>query len=276
MEWLCERCGEVHERNDPPCDACGHDRLEEAYVRRTDLGGDGTTLEWVCEDCGRSHPKHSPPCSRCGSMSLAKREVGVEPSDVSSPSYLALASRWQIALFAVAVLGASVLGLGVLGVADVPGLDGGLGDPAVPDAPHAPGNATSVYGTSASTVEADYLASVNEERERHDEARLRRTDDLDDLATYHTRWVVRAEHGGGEIPMGEVEDVLRSRCSPDAVTLAYELSPLTFLGNESNGAGIAEAVLEERDDLATSSATRTGLDVHTGPDGSVFVTQFAC
>ncbi|PSP81397.1 hypothetical protein BRC81_00080 [Halobacteriales archaeon QS_1_68_20] len=77
MKWRCEGCGKPHERNDPPCDNCGHHSFEKAVVP---LGpdGEGGPLVWVCTECGREHPRNSPPCSRCGNTTLEKREQTVE------------------------------------------------------------------------------------------------------------------------------------------------------------------------------------------------------
>lgn len=83
MKWRCDWCGKPHERNDPPCDNCGHHSFERAVVPSVPDDGGGP-IEWVCTECGRSHPRHSPPCSRCGHTTLEKREGseaegGVDP-----------------------------------------------------------------------------------------------------------------------------------------------------------------------------------------------------
>lgn len=84
MKWRCDWCGKPHERNDPPCDNCGHHSFEKAVVPTVSDGGSDGPIEWICAACGRSHPRNSPPCSRCGHTTLEKREGpnaqgGVDP-----------------------------------------------------------------------------------------------------------------------------------------------------------------------------------------------------
>ncbi|MEF8830385.1 MAG: hypothetical protein V5A23_02475, partial [Halobacteriales archaeon] len=64
MKYRCEWCGKPHERNDPPCDNCGHHSFERAVVPKAPEEAPEEYV-WVCPECGRVHPRNSPPCSRC-------------------------------------------------------------------------------------------------------------------------------------------------------------------------------------------------------------------
>lgn len=272
MEWMCSWCGAPHEENDPPCEHCGHGQFETSYVRRSAAAEEDATAttQWVCTSCERAHPKHSPPCSRCGNMDLEQRTIEVDPSELSPGSFLDLASRGHLALFAVALLGAAVLGLGVLGVADLPGL--GIGNDG-PDLPDAPGNATAVDGLDLATVEDDYLATIDGERSG---SRLGRTDALDDLATFYNRWRVRSDDGGGAIPMEEVHERVPQACQPQVYLYTFEVRPEAYEPAAAPGELAARRTLERRAELATVSAARTGVDVHAAPDGRLYGTQFLC
>lgn len=277
MEWMCSWCGAPHEENDPPCAHCGHGQFERSSVRRSAAAeAEATaTTQWVCTECGRGHPKHAPPCSRCGNMDLEQRTVEVDPAELSSGSVLDLASPGYLALFAVAVLGAGVLGLGAFGVVDVPGLGGGAAT-AGPDVPTAPGNATAVGGTSLSTVEEDYLATIRSERADTGSGGLRRTDDLDRIATYYTRWWVRAEYRNAGVPMEDVRRHLSEACSGDVTLDRFQVLPTAYEPSRLSGVTIAERTVVQGAGAGTARGDVTGLDVHAGPDGRLFVTQVVC
>jgi len=77
MKWRCEWCGKPHERNDPPCEECGHHSFEKAVVPAAPER-EGAPTVWACTACGREHPRNNPPCSRCGNMALEQREQSVD------------------------------------------------------------------------------------------------------------------------------------------------------------------------------------------------------
>lgn len=277
MEWMCARCGALHRANTPPCNECGHGEFERPYERRGERAADRATAttQWVCAACGRSHPKHSPPCSRCGHMTLEQREVGVDPAELSSPSYLDLASPLQLVVAAVAVLAAVVVGLGLLGAVTLPGATA-VGDGSGPAIPDAPGDPHAVDGTALADVERDYVASLNDERARRDARRVARSADLDEVATAYNRHWVRAQHGEGEVPIDDLRGHLARHCSGDVLLAPFQVAPGADDPADEPGESIADRALDQREEPATVSAAAIGVDVHAGTDGRLYVTQVLC
>lgn len=109
MKYRCEWCGKPHERNDPPCDNCGHHSFERAVVPKSP---EETPEEyvWVCPECGRVHPRNSPPCSRCGHMQLEKRSQDyLDPGEVGGGTWQDAVEWWQVGLVLAVVVALLVL-----------------------------------------------------------------------------------------------------------------------------------------------------------------------
>lgn len=279
MEWRCAWCGKPHESDDPPCDNCGHNKFEKA-VEQVAANGQAQGSVWVCPDCGRQHQKHSPPCSRCGTLTLEQRDVselddplddiGTRWRDVVEPKYVA----GYVAVGALLL----VLALGFLGVIPLPG----FGEPAIPDAP---GQADTAGNRSLDAVERETVVALNERRQNASVVVLGTDDTLGGMAAYYNKAVVDARYGDGE---GPDSDAL-NRFDPDCATRPVLVHDGSV--TENGDALFAEAsgpdavavdlvsVLEGNprfDDLLDADQDAVGVDVHVGPDGSVFVTVVAC
>lgn len=271
MKWRCEWCGKPHEENDPPCDNCGHGSFERAVVQQTDLSeGDGQreTIVWVCADCGRPHPKHNPPCSRCGHPTLEKQAQSVDESELSPPGYLDLLTpRYAVGL--VVVLGlAAIFLLGVAGIVPLPGFSDGI--PSVSDVP---GRADTADGLSLSAVEDAYVEELNAAREA--DQNLVRTDQLDEIATFYNQRRVKAVYGEGTTPTSDrMGELLGDSCSGQIIQITPALDASGYDSAETLGGAFADRTLAGG--VLLESKSKTGVDAHVGPDGTVYLTQYAC
>lgn len=290
MEWRCAWCGKPHEENDPPCDNCGHGEYEKAVVPMAPEGeDDGETITaWVCTECGHEHPKHTPPCDRCGGADLERREMDYDEDEIvaemldegrAGPSadvgYLdVLDAKLVLGFVGVAAL-IAVLALGYLGYVDVPGIG--------PDP--APGYADSVDGIALDDVEAAYVAELNDRRAANGYANLTADERVGSAATYYNKQRVRRAYADGERADGrELSQRLGNACTADEVDpLIYNVS--SELGQDGGGefdsaADLARVLVETshagEESYANASGGLVGVDVHVAPDGTVFVTQFAC
>jgi hypothetical protein len=273
MKWRCEWCGKPHEENDPPCDNCGHGTFEEAVVRQTDLSeeeGPESTTVWVCPECGRAHPKHNPPCSRCGHPSLEKEVQRVDESELSPPGYLDLVTpRYVVGL--VIVLGLAVVFLlGVTGVVHIPGLSSG-----VPDVSNVPGDAETANGLSLSAAEDAYVAELNEVRAENGDAALTRDERLTEIAAFYNQRRVKATYGDGSLPSRErMRSLLSDSCQGQILQITPTLDVNGYGSGDAIGLAFAEQTLSQGD--TTDAQTKTGVDMHVAPDGTIYLTQFAC
>ncbi len=279
MEWRCEWCGKPHEEDDPPCDNCGHGSFEKAVVRQTDLSGEEgpeSTTVWVCTECGRNHTKHAPPCSRCGNHKLVREQQYVDDDELSAPGYLDLVTPRYLVGVAVVLALAGAFVLGVTGVVYVPGLSPGL--PPVGDVP---GDAETADGRSLSAVETTYLEELNDRRREAGLSALDRDEGVDEVAAFANKRFVAAEYGDGGGPdRGQLNDALSGPCNPREVT------PVLLRVDRSEGLDAADsdralgtALVDRRvaeGELATAERSLAGVDVHVAPDGTVYLTQFAC
>jgi DNA-directed RNA polymerase subunit RPC12/RpoP len=279
MEWRCERCGKPHEEDDPPCDNCGHGTFERAVVQQTDLAEGGaleSTTVWVCTECGRSHTKHSPPCSRCGNHKLVKEQQRVDDEELTAPGYLDLVTPRYLVGVAIALALAAVFVLGVTGVVQIPGLSSGL--PTVSDVP---GEAEAAGDRSLSAVEEAYLAELNDRRVGDGLATLERDEQLDDVAEYANRRIVKNRHGDGNPPdEGQINDAVSGTCDPRSVTPALVTLPAeNGIDAVDSDSALAGALVDGRvaqGDLPTADRQITGVDVHVAPDGTTYLTEFTC
>ena len=273
MDWRCEWCGKPHEENDPPCDNCGHGSFEKAVVRRTDPGetsGPESTIVWVCTECGRTHTKHTPPCKRCGNHKLVREEQFVDDDELSVPSYVDLVTpRYVVGLVVVLALAGLFVG-GLTGVIDVPGFGND-----VPSVENVPGDSRAAGDVELSSVESTYLAAVNDARANESNDSVSRQQRLDEVATFVNQRFVKSEYGDGSPPSRErVTDLVGGACE-DGFTVEFE----TLQSNDyQTGASLGEAFASEAADseIRSSSATTVGIDTHTAPDGTVFLTQIVC
>lgn len=273
MKWRCPKCGKPHERNDPPCENCGHHTLERAVVPGAPES-DREPFVWVCTECGRAHQRNSPPCSRCGASTFEKQPLEYEGFETSTRGYLGLIGRQELAAAALLVGLLAIGALGVAGVITVPGLT----PTQAPTVENVPGDATEAGGLSLSDVETAYVESLNDRRESTGSASLDRTDTLDAVATYYNQRRVKAVAGDGTRPTGEE---LATDFDVDCRAAIYELGPVALDGLPSSSASVlgdalATDALAEETDAFERTATRTGVDVHYGPDGRLFVTQVGC
>jgi hypothetical protein len=273
MDWRCEWCGKPHEENDPPCDNCGHGSFEEAVVQRTDLSdgsGPDSTIVWVCTECGRSHTKHSPPCKRCGNHKLVREEQFVDDDELAAPSYVDLLTpRYVLGLVVVLALAGVFVG-GLTGVIDVPGFGND-----VPDVQDVPGNAETAGDIDLTTVELSYLDGVNSARANDSTGNVSRDGRLDEVATFVNQRFVKSEYGDGSPPSRDrVEELVGDSCEGG---FSVEFDTLNSSDYQS-GATLGEAFASETADseIRASSVTTVGIDTHTAPDGTVFLTQIVC
>jgi hypothetical protein len=271
MDWRCEWCGKPHAENDPPCDNCGHGTFERAVVPVADDGegvGSKSTV-WVCTECGREHTKHTPPCSRCGNEELVRQRQEVDDEELVAPGYLDLVTpRYVLALVGVLAV-AAVFVLGLAGVISVPGFGN-----SVPGVANVPGNATAADTVSLSDVEAGYLGALNDRR-GGDAAALSRNDRLDEVAAFVNQRVVKSRYGDGQLPSRErIGELIGGSCERGATLSTGSVRP----GPDATAGDITTALIEEGG-ISTDvrpEATRIGIDTHTAPDGTVYLTQIIC
>ena len=273
MKWRCPQCGKPHERNDPPCDNCGHHTFERAVVPGAPES-DQESFVWVCTECGRSHQRNSPPCSRCGAGTFEKQPLEYEEFDTSTRGYLGLIGRQELAAGALLVGLLAVGILGFVGVISIPGLT----PEQAPTVENVPGNATGTEGLSLADVEMAYLEALNDHREAADSARLDRTDTLDAVATYYNQRRVKAVSGDGSRPTGEE---LAEHFDVQCRAAIYELGPVALeeVSSDSSSAlgdALATEALASETEAFESTASQTGIDFHYTPDGRLFVTQVVC
>jgi hypothetical protein len=290
VKFRCTYCGKPHERNDPPCDNCGHSEFEKAVVPMAPEADDdaATTYVWVCTECGNDHPKNTPPCDRCGSGPLERREQTFDEEAVvsemldetngdRSPSadvgYLdVLDAKLVLGFVGVGAL-VVVLALGFLGVVTVPGI--------TPPGP-VPGNATTANGISLSEVGTAYVAGLNDRRTAEGGDELTRDEQLRDAATYINQERVRATYDNGDGPAGDrVRSELGDACGDVTPSLVQfsTASPLGEGSADTTATDFAEELLaapDAPDPTIAAERGLTGVDVHVGPDGRVFVAQLVC
>ncbi|MEF8852592.1 MAG: hypothetical protein V5A44_02925 [Haloarculaceae archaeon] len=279
-KWRCGWCGKPHSRNDPPCDNCGHHKFEKAVVPVAPESGDYERQPvWVCPECGREHQKNSPPCSRCGNANLEKH-VPTEADyadELGGTSYLDVLEPQYVAGMVFALVAGGALVLALLGVITLPG----MGGPSLSVA-DVPGNASTADGIDLAETERAYLANVNDGRAEAGVDRLDRSETLDDVARYLNQRRVKRTYTDDEVPpIDRTSDALNDACDGEQ-PVAYRDGPETRVnvsGYDSSGAlagAIDDVFLETEDATAEFPVGRTGLDVHVGPDGRVFVTQVVC
>lgn len=270
MKWRCTWCGRGYEEAPGSCGTCDNAEFERVGEGSTSPF-DGGSLVWVCTSCGREHVKHSPPCSRCGNHGLEKRAVdAADPGDVSSPGYLSVGKPYIVGVVAVVAL----VGLVAAGVVPLPGASG---PPAPPDAP---GDADRSGDLDLAAVESALHDRLNADRRDAGGADRTRDAGLDAFAEYATRHRVAERYDpsydgtvpelrafepqcGGSASFGIAEPSIDAGGHDDGTAFADGLADALLAGS-----GFAELALEDRG--------AEGIDVHVGPDGTVFVGYIAC
>jgi len=270
MKWRCPQCGKPHERNDPPCDNCGHHRFERAVVPQATADDDREQFVWACTDCGRHHQRNNPPCSRCGGSTFEKQPLEYDGADTDrSASYLDLAGRFELA--AVLAIGAllAVAVLGVTGVVDVPG----LGSQAQPTIDDVPGDPATANGINLSEVESRLAAELASNRT----ASLDRTEGLTAMATYLNRGAVKESYSDAENVTSEAD--LRqfdTTCDDDIV---FDGAAHPVSANATVDAVVSGLLLQLLADYPTTTdreLSQLGIDAHATPDDVVVVTIAYC
>lgn len=273
MKWRCPQCGKPHEKNDPPCDNCGHHKFERAVVPTASADEDHEQFVWACTECGRHHQRNNPPCSRCGNAKFEKKPLdddAFEPG--STAGYLDLVGRVEVGAALVIVALVAVGVLGYLGVINVPGLTP-QGPPTVENVP---GDADTVGDVSLAEVETSVFAELNVDRT----PRLERSGGLDSLATYVNRQTVKNTYTDADKRLtGEQLQQLGQRfgiqCSGTIAAAPGWTPPTVNTGPDVET--ITDQLILPIDALKSdTSIERVGIDAHAGPDDRVFVTVAYC
>jgi hypothetical protein len=177
--------------------------------------------------------------------------------------------RYLLGLVAVLALAALFI-LGLTGVVPLPGFGN-----SVPSVSDVPGNADTVNEISLATVERTYVQRLNDARAGAGTANLTRDERLDEIATFVNQRVVKAEYGDGQLPSGDrVQELLSGSCDTSPVVFSRTFDSRQF----DSPTGMAEAFASTataQSDIETQ-ATKIGVDMHTAPDGTLYVTHFAC
>ncbi|PSQ00330.1 hypothetical protein BRC92_12335 [Halobacteriales archaeon QS_4_69_31] len=279
-KWRCAWCEKPHDRNDPPCDNCGHHKFERAVVPVAPDVGEDYQREpvWVCPECGRQHQKNSPPCSRCGHPNLEKHvpeEVDFA-DELGGTSYVDLLEPGYVAGFAVALVALGVLVLAVLGVVTLPGMGG-------PDltVEGVPGSADTVDGVDLAAVEAAYLDRINDRREAAGRDPLARNDRLDEVSRFATQRRAKSVYGDGQQASGDrLANAAGDACDGEDFVLRLFRVDVDPDGEVASADAVADTLVDgalagESTPVGADGA-RTGLDAHAGPDGRVFLSQLVC
>ncbi|RXK49517.1 hypothetical protein [Halorientalis pallida] len=289
MKWRCEHCGKPHERNDPPCDNCGHSEFEKAVVPMAPEAEDEEatkTYAWICTECGNDHPKHTPPCDRCGNATLERRELSYDEDEIvdemledssgrastADVSYLDVLDAKLVLLFLGVAALVAYLALGFLGVVQIPGIS---------PTPPVPGNATTADGLVFADVESAYVDELNARRSAEGFANLTADENLASAATYLNQQVVRAEYGDSDSPSvdrSEIDSRLGDDCADGyaPATYSYDLDQASDTPTERELARRLAESYERTSSFEDTADELIGVDLHAGPDGVLYVTRIVC
>ena len=271
MRWRCPECGKPHERNDPPCDNCGHHKLENAIVPQASRDDNYEQLIWVCSNCGRQHQRNNPPCSRCGNHELEKQTLDygdVDPGD--TPGYLDLVGRTEIGLALVVLALVSALTLGFLGIITIPGVTP-TPPPTVEDVP---GNNVSVASVQLADAERELLSEFDIQRERP----LARQSDLDAVSAFITRQSVKNQFTDDDREI--TSELLRRfeiECSGSVVPVQASTGPIgSDATPESVAASLADSFGQASLTASNENVVAVGVHLHAGPDDRIYATATYC
>lgn len=272
-KWRCAWCDKPHERNDPPCDNCGHHKFEKAVVPVAPEDPDHEREPvWVCPACGRVHQKNSPPCSRCGNAEL-ERTIPDESDydeELAGTSYLDLLDARYVVGLAVALVAGVVLVLALLGVVTLPGMDS------------VPGSASEYRGVDLGETETAFVAELNDRRTEAGVGEYERNGNVDDAARlYNQGWVSEAA-GSGSIPSGErLGRALDGTCGEGVervtpLTRSFEEGSAALDSPDALAGALVDEYAAETEGFAEPENGLVGVDAHAGPDGNVYATAFVC
>jgi len=272
-KWRCAWCDKPHDRNDPPCDNCGHHKFEKAVVP---VAPDDPDHErepvWVCPECERVHQKNSPPCSRCGNAEL-ERQIPDESDydeELSSTSYYDLLDARYVVGLAFALVAGTVLVLALLGVITLPGMDS------------VPGSAAEYRGVDLADTEAAFLATLNDRRADAGLAEYERNGNVDDAARLYNQGWVSEVAGTGSIPSGErLGRALDGTCGDGVeritpLVMSFDEGDAALDSSETLAGALVDGYTTEAGGLSEAESDLVGVDAHAGPDGSVYATVFVC
>jgi len=275
-KWLCAWCEKPHDSNDPPCDNCGHHKFERAVVPMAPEDPDHEPEPiWVCPECGCQHQKNSPPCNRCGNATLEKQVPDYSEFDeIGAPTYYELLDTRYVLGVVVALLAGGLLVLGQFGIGPLAGLLGP--DLAVTDVP---GNADATGGIDFADARSAYVEALNERRTGAEMGALTRIDRLDAVAQFYNQRWVKTRLANGSLPSDErLLDALSGPCdstpaidSPAEITTSRSVS--SFDSATELGTHLAQKAPRE---AVTRDDSEIGLDIHAGPGGELYATQFTC
>ncbi|WP_436927031.1 hypothetical protein [Halosimplex amylolyticum] len=273
-KWRCAWCDKPHDRNDPPCDNCGHHKFEKAVVPVAPEDPDHEREPvWVCPECGRVHQKNSPPCSRCGNAQLERRipDESDYDDELGGTSYVDLLSARYVAGLAVAVVAGTVLVLGLLGVITLPGMDGDV-----------PGSAERVGDVDLGETETAFVAELNDRRAAAGLDAYERNENLDDAARLANQGRVGEWYDGGSRPSDErLREEFDGACGGEPAALV-EFSRAVGEGDPAldSADALARTLVDgyeaDAENFYETTNGLVGVDVHAGPDDRVFATVVAC
>lgn len=254
MKWLCEDCGAIHGRNDPPCGECGGTSFEKAVYRDESAGRELDAFEWQCDDCGRRQPGNRTPCTDCGSLSYEKvplrTDVGPEASDGSL-------SRRELFGYGGGLV--AVLGLGAYAYHR---------RSSPPSISNVPGEATSASGIEFADAESVVRDRLNDERD----VPLEFADSVEAAAEYAVQYLVK----NGELVRKSSPEMERFDLPEwDGAFAVHEGDEERAIDGYASATELGTHLARhwtdaESSQLRHSKYTRTGIDVHVGGDGSVY------
>lgn len=263
MAGRCTECGTYH-YDGPPCDNCG----EMGFIPAVKVK--------KCAECGAVHRDEGPPCRSCGAMGFQRLEnpdTFLE-SGVDSDSSVDDQSIPSTGANRRDVLKYGVVGVGVLAA-------GGYVFLSSDDHPTttAPGQADEASGIRFETVETEIRGLVNDERENQGVGTLSTAGNVDAFATYYNKQYVK--QGGGN-----VDGIDNGEFDGEFNVSDYYIAT-NYYGGDSAGRAITAfdsavelardcvdswmAESRFRDPLTSSDYANIGLDVHTNPEGGIFL-----
>jgi len=272
-KWRCAWCDKPHDRNDPPCDNCGHHKFEKAVVPVAPEDPDHQREPvWVCPECGRVHQKNSPPCSRCGNAEL-ERTIPDEADyadELGGTSYLDLLNARYAVGLVVALVAGSVLLLAALGVVTLPGMS------------DVPGSATEYRGVDLGETEAAFVTELNDRRVEASLPEYGGNEDIFAAARlYNQGWVSELAGTGSRPSDQRLGSVLDGTCGGEVAGLtafaaSFDEGDAALDSPGALGSALVDEYTAETDGFAEPENRLLGVDAHAGPDGGVFVTVVVC
>ena len=297
---------------DDPLASVREEPATSGSERAADATGDSVTV-WACTECDRQHPRNNPPCSRCGHMSFEQREQHFEDIQPSGGGWLdALFSRYGLGLVG-AVLLLGIFAAGGAGIIDVPGM--ATGPPTVEDVPGdesevghldlAEVEQEYVAELNDRRTAADYneldrsdglaaqatYANQRSVKAHHEGGDPPDEDELERQLTAPDECSSEVWFFQFSIPEDRFDDQSVTNVDDEAefASIAvdgYRTALMEAATAEGHDDELVDALIEEHDLPAVAPPPTNqyfeapngyvGVDVHIGPDGTVFVTQFVC